>query len=644
MKRLKFLIIVFFITLSIPLAYFISQAYQSLEQEELDEFEFFATTLLDEMEEELVALILREEKRPVDEYNYYLSSEPLIKENERSRSPLSKDPQEDYILGYFQNNPDGSFQTPLVETGKTVLSERRSMLAFLQQANTLLNQRRTTISEEVETPPIGEVTQVTKEERSSLAKKYLDVASLREQKFQRGKEEQQVQNITVEQALRITQEDHKQKLLEEFKDDITNAERDTVIDSLQQTEIASLPGKNEIAETASQQFFRSAYPFSKNLEVEVGPMQSIFLSEREILIFRHIVIDNQIYRQGFILLIREFLNYLKNSYFITQPIANFSHLRLEVTDQGQTSEILQAGTVIANPIFSLYRIFPRPFSFLGATLTSNQIPRSAGRDTLNVMMVLIGTILVLGLLAIYQSARAIVELSERRSVFVSSVTHELKTPLTNIRMYIEMLEQGIAPNREREEEYFRVLGSESQRLSRLIDNVLEFSKLEKKQRRFNLQEGRFEDVIQEVGNIMQEKLRQEGFILNVERDDIQPFHYDREVMVQILLNLIENSIKFGKSSPRKEITLRLQSKGKQLNISVSDSGPGIPRTALKKVFHDFYRGEHEVTRATRGTGIGLALVKKFVTALGGRVEASNNKGSGCTITISLPGGKSGVLE
>jgi signal transduction histidine kinase len=252
------------------------------------------------------------------------------------------------------------------------------------------------------------------------------------------------------------------------------------------------------------------------------------------------------------------------------------------------------------------------------------------------MIVLIGTILVLGLLAIYQSARAIVDLSERRSIFVSSVTHELKTPLTNIRMYIEMLEQGIAPNREQEEEYFQVLSSESQRLSRLIDNVLEFSKLEKKQRRFNLQEGRFEDVIQEVENIMQEKLRQEGFVLNVERDDIQLFHYDREVMVQILLNLIENSIKFGKSSPRKEITLRLQSEGKQVNISVSDSGPGIPRAALKKVFHDFYRGEHEVTQATRGTGIGLALVKKFVTALSGSVKASNNKGPGCTITISLP--------
>ena len=104
----------------------------------------------------------------------------------------------------------------------------------------------------MEIPPIGEVTQVKKEESSSLAKKYLDVSSLREQKFQRDKEEQQVQNITVEQALRITQEDHKQKLLEEFTDDITNTERDTLTDSLQQGEIAALPGKNESTETGPE--------------------------------------------------------------------------------------------------------------------------------------------------------------------------------------------------------------------------------------------------------------------------------------------------------------------------------------------------------------------------------------------------------
>jgi len=108
-------------------------------------------------------------------------------------------------------------------------------------------------------------------------------------------------------------------------------------------------------------------------------------------------------------------------------------------------------------------------------------------------------------------------------------------------------------------------------------------------------------------------------------------------MVQILLNLIENSIKFGKTSPVREITLAVRAEGERVNISVSDTGPGIPRADLSKVFDDFYRVDNEITRNTRGAGIGLALVRKFVTASGGAVKAVNNDGAGCTITISLPG-------
>jgi signal transduction histidine kinase len=170
----------------------------------------------------------------------------------------------------------------------------------------------------------------------------------------------------------------------------------------------------------------------------------------------------------------------------------------------------------------------------------------------------------------------------------------------------------------------------------LINNVLEFSKLEKKQRHLDLQEGTFEEVIQEVRDVMREKLRQEEFILKVEMKETPLFKYDREVMVQVLINLIENSMKFGKGSSIREITLRAGPEGDWMKISVSDTGPGIPRHALKKVFDDFYRVDSSLTRTTRGTGIGLALVKRFVLAMKGSITATNNDGPGCTITISLP--------
>jgi signal transduction histidine kinase len=108
-------------------------------------------------------------------------------------------------------------------------------------------------------------------------------------------------------------------------------------------------------------------------------------------------------------------------------------------------------------------------------------------------------------------------------------------------------------------------------------------------------------------------------------------------MIQIIINLVENSMKFAKNAPERDIYIRTRLEGRQqVNIMVSDTGPGIPRQALKKIFNDFYRVENSLTRTTRGTGIGLALVKKFVQLMGGTVTAANNSGAGCTITISLP--------
>ena len=107
-------------------------------------------------------------------------------------------------------------------------------------------------------------------------------------------------------------------------------------------------------------------------------------------------------------------------------------------------------------------------------------------------------------------------------------------------------------------------------------------------------------------------------------------------MIQVLINLIENSLKFGKRAAERTITIRTVQEPESVKIMVSDTGPGIPRQALKKIFDDFYRVDNSLTRTTRGTGIGLALVKKFVRLMGGTVSASDNEGPGCTITIRLP--------
>ncbi|MBT8341850.1 MAG: HAMP domain-containing histidine kinase, partial [Desulfatitalea sp.] len=385
---------------------------------------------------------------------------------------------------------------------------------------------------------------------------------------------------------------------------------------------------------------RSAAPASledkQRFQAEVAPLQSVFIDPERIFIFRRVVINDRIFRQGFVLMVAPLLNHLAATYFDPHPLADFTRLSLMIMDSGGHSEVVRSGAAQAARRTVVERTFPAPFNFVSAAVLGENAPPSPARRTLNVALAVLGGVLLIGFWAIYQSVRSVVELSERRSQFVSSVTHELKTPLTNIRMYVEMLEQGIAATPEREHDYLGIVASESGRLSRLINNVLELAKLEKRQRHMDLQPGCLDDVLAEVRAVMSPKLAREGFELRV-RDEKAPwFAYDREAMIQILINLMENSIKFGRHAEIRRITIAVAEADGRAVVTVTDTGPGIPKAALKRVFDDFYRAHNALTRTTGGTGIGLALVKKLVAAMGGQVQAANNDGPGCTITIRLP--------
>ena len=368
----------------------------------------------------------------------------------------------------------------------------------------------------------------------------------------------------------------------------------------------------------------------------MAPLQAVSVDGGHIFIFRRVVIGGKIYRQGLVLAIAPFMDHLMAVHYTPQPIARYTRLTLTAAGTGISRSVGSGGAVGPSLAPLAGRVFPAPFGFLVADMRAGTLPASPARQTLTLALAVLAVVMVAGLVSIYKGVRSVVDLSERRSRFVSAVTHELKTPLTNIRMYIEMLEQGIAATPEREQEYLGILSSESGRLSGLINNVLELSRLEKKTRRFDLQDGDLSDVLADVEALMAENLTREGFDLTVAADPLPVFAYDREVLVQVLINLMENSVKFGRHLEDRRIAIRARQDGGWIAITVSDSGPGIPRRALHRVFDDFYRVDNDLTRTTGGTGIGLALVKKFILALGGRVMAANNDGPGCAITIRLP--------
>ena len=617
MTSLRRLILIFAVGVALPLGYLVVQAYRSLEAEEAATLSFFAETLFDEMQESVAGIIRREESRPIDAYA------------ETAASALAGLPAEDYIRGYFQNNPDGSFQTPHRIAAQATSPELVTRLVELEQANRVFNRKRAEGTDRIRPEMAEEAGEAKRKDQARFAGQYLDLSRSQRAKSYLGERDSRVETVTPEQALNLSRLEKKQApaqrpRLESYAED----ERPKPDAQASAAPVPAAPsvGFSE-AVTAAE---------SGGVQAEVAPFQSVFIDDGRVYTFRRIMIEGRMYRQGFVLQLDGFLAHLTRGYFSPQPMSRFTHLRLRAVDQGREARVVAAGAAADRPRAVLNRTFPPPFAFLRVALSCENIPPSEGRRTLNLALSALAGVILLGLLAIHHSTQKIVDLSERQSRFVSSVTHELKTPLTNIRMYIEMLEQGLARDPEREQEYFRILQSEGARLSRLITHVLELSKLEKKHRRPNLQIGTFDEVLEEVANLMAEALKQAGFTLRCENALVRPFRYDREVMVQILINLLENSIKFGKDADVKEIIIRLREEGKRVHVEVADTGPGIPGRDLKKVFNDFYRAENALTSASGGTGIGLALVKRFVTLLGGRVSASNNSGAGCTIRIELP--------
>lgn len=609
MKRFGWRLILFALALSVPLAFFVVRTYTGMAREEEARLRYFAETLLDNMERELAMFVRQEEARPVDAYV------PTAANPARAEAP--------FVVGYLQNNPDGSLQIPAPADGPE--AER------LRAVNTLFNRKR----EAAPPPPPLPAPRPEPSPKKSAPTASLDFADrfLRRAPSESylGQRKQRTETLYPEQA---------RQLAPEVAASASGRDTDEAALETDAGEAAEKGAEDAApAETSLQTAARRMDATAQGpLRAEVGPLQSVFVDPETVVLFRRVAVEGRLFRQGVVIRPDVLMDRLIQSHFAPQPLAGFSHLRLIATDGTETAMERHAGPEVPGERRVLSRTFPRPFAFLQARLTAAAPPPAEGRRTLTVMLGLLSGIMGLGLFAIYRSARTVTELAERRSAFVSAVTHELKTPLTTIRMYIEMLASGMAATPEREQDYFTVLNAEAARLSRLIQNILDFSKLERREFRVQLQTDDPAEAVRQARSLMEPAADRAGFRLTAEIEPVPPVPHDRELLVQVLVNLVENSLKFGAESETREIVLRLAREGEEVILSVADTGPGIPRKALKKVFEEFYRVDGALTRRTRGTGIGLAFVRRAVAAMGGRVRARNNDGGGCTIALRLPAG------
>jgi two-component system phosphate regulon sensor histidine kinase PhoR len=242
-------------------------------------------------------------------------------------------------------------------------------------------------------------------------------------------------------------------------------------------------------------------------------------------------------------------------------------------------------------------------------------------------------VILLGVGFLLYAATKESRLNQLRSEFVANVSHELKTPLSVVRMFAEMLLTQRVRSREKERQYLEIICRESERLSVLIENVLDFSALERGKQSYEMQPGDLAEVIQRAVDAFRFRLDQDDREVTVSLDADRPLaRFDEQAVLLAVLNLLDNAVKYGGSEG--PIEVRLRTGKRALYVHVRDHGPGIPESQLRRVFERFYRVRRDGD--TRGSGIGLSLVKRIVEAHGGRAWAENAEGGGAEVSFSIP--------
>ena len=322
------------------------------------------------------------------------------------------------------------------------------------------------------------------------------------------------------------------------------------------------------------------------------------------------------------------------------PEGNHGSCTMALVD-GEEHIVFQAGDAeqqiqipsLSTPIGALL-----PHWKINCYTPSGNLPFPAARNATLMNALLLG-IFIVGLLSgatlLMMQARSSVREARQKTTFVSNVSHELKTPLTTIRMYAEMLEAGRVPTEEKKKKYLDVIVSESQRLTRLVNNVLDFSRLEQHRKKY-----RIEPVV--LGAMLEALVEQQRprcdsagikLVSMPVAVDIS-VQVDRDALEQTLLNLIDNAVKYAANGKVVELNVQSLPAG-GVEISVMDRGPGVPHSHEEKIFEKFHRVDDSITAGTPGCGLGLSIARHMMRDMGGDVVYEPRAGGGAVFKVII---------
>jgi signal transduction histidine kinase len=244
-------------------------------------------------------------------------------------------------------------------------------------------------------------------------------------------------------------------------------------------------------------------------------------------------------------------------------------------------------------------------------------------------------LLMSGLALTYRAVSKEMALARLKSDFVSNVSHELRTPLALIRLYAETLELGRIQTRDKVEEYYRIIRKESERLTALINNILDFSRIEAGRKEYDFRETDIADLVRNTLECYRDQIEEQGFALEEKIDpNIPPVQVDREAIARSVVNLVNNALKY--SADEKFIGVTLYRTNGAVKLEVEDRGIGIARNEQSKIFEKFYRAGDPLVHNTKGSGLGLSLVRHIAQAHGGNIDVESTLGKGSKFTLSLP--------
>jgi signal transduction histidine kinase len=688
-KRLRRWLAVFFLALAIPTGILVYQAYSQLKWEAFHQSRVLAEELAARIDARIVQLINTEEARSFADYAFLnVAGDPAA--SFLQRSPLSAYPHASPVpglVGYFQVDTHGVFTTPLVPPAGTVASaygisagELELRLALQQQIEQILSRNRLVQdsatgrgsvaaalqkSEARRDQPASPAAPLVAGDRDALARLTLDDrAVMAEAEITEEQVPGQAAFDRLNTAAAPREQEKKQQAstlgrVEDLKLDYryqsepaatverqVTSSRAPVAAKRARKERSALP---EPADESGSAFFAgrreadAPVPDSSQLqneirirtfESEIDPFEFSLLDSGHFVLFRKVWRDGQRYIQGALIEQQPFVQGLIETMFLETALSTMSDLlvawRGDVFSafSGRAArEYLSSAEELRGTLLYQTRL-SAPLSDLELILSITRLPAGAGGRVITWLAVILVLVLCGGFYLLYRLGAGQIDLTRQQQDFVSAVSHELKTPLTSIRMYGEMLREGWASD-EKKKIYYDYIFDESERLSRLIANVLQLARMTRNKLQIDSKPLAVAGLLDGLRSTVASQVERAGFELNVRCEPAAGqaiIEADPDGFTQIFINLVDNAIKFSASAEQKVIDIGCQRlRDGSVQFSVRDYGPGIPGDQMKKIFSLFYRSENELTRETVGTGIGLALVHQLARAMGGQVDVVNRE-------------------